>query len=163
MNWVSTLRERADQTPIATPSARVDKYIVFSDYHGYWEYVLSPLGHLSSFNAMVSNFSYSFASDWVALGVSYHHWRQRFYTFWAQAFSNPAVLESGYLWDVDHGTVRCWGNRIVSAQIWSAERISKFIETQGNRATQKRFNDYNERIRQELLELGELATQFIGG
>ena len=51
----------------------------------------------------------SYSGNWVFIGVSTHHWHRRPTISFIDIWENPKLAIGGYLWDVDHGTVRCWG------------------------------------------------------
>jgi hypothetical protein len=52
---------------------------------------------------------FKFSETWRFLGVSTHHWHNRVTVTLADIFDNPKLAIKGYVWDVDHGTMRQWG------------------------------------------------------
>ena len=49
------------------------------------------------------------SGNWKFLGISTHHWHNRIIHRFADIWENPELAINGYLWDIDHGTVRQWG------------------------------------------------------
>lgn len=47
--------------------------------------------------------------QWDFIGVSTHHWHNRPTISFKQIWENPSLALNGYMWDIDHGTVRVWG------------------------------------------------------
>jgi hypothetical protein len=71
-----------------------------------------------------TDMSMEFHDSWKFLGVSKHHMVNHVQIDYINAFANPKSIIGGYVWDLDHGTIRCWGGsymgrlpRITSAWI----------------------------------------------
>lgn len=47
--------------------------------------------------------------QWDVLGVSKHHMNNRPTILFNEIWEHPEKALKGYLWDIDHGTVRRWG------------------------------------------------------
>ncbi len=50
-----------------------------------------------------------FSDTWLFKGVSTHHWHNRVTIPFNVIWENPQKAINGFFWDIDHGTVRCWG------------------------------------------------------
>lgn len=49
-----------------------------------------------------------FTGEWKFLGVSFHHWRQEIDLYFHPNVEAAKFIK-GYIWDLDHETVRTWG------------------------------------------------------
>ena len=55
-----------------------------------------------------------FSPNWLFLGVCTHHWHHRIIHKFAEIWNNPELAKKGYVWDLDHGTIRLWAGRRIS-------------------------------------------------
>ena len=55
------------------------------------------------------------SGQWEVLGLAHHHWCNSPTWRWPElrAMLDDGQEIKGWLFDLDHGTVRCWGNRVV--------------------------------------------------
>ena len=49
--------------------------------------------------------------DWIFVGVSKHHMQNHPVINFKGIWENPGLALHGYLWDIDHGTLRMWAGR----------------------------------------------------
>jgi len=80
----------------------MDQELLYFEIRGEW-FVANERGDLTQANRL------RFTNDWTLLGVSFHHWRNNVDVTFQDSWDNPKRMVGGYLWDIDHGTVRTWG------------------------------------------------------
>ena len=72
-------------------------------------YTITPEGYIMSDHWRQPS------KQWVILGVAHHHWCNSPTWRWPElrAMLDAGQEVKGWVFDVDHGTVRSWGNRAV--------------------------------------------------
>jgi hypothetical protein len=66
---------------------------------------------------------FRFSDTWILLGFS-THWNSGHPTISPQmAFDDPNLIKGRYIWDIDHGTTRQWGNGVKVAHAYLTDRI----------------------------------------
>ena len=78
-------------------------------------FVVNELGHITQLDRFRRDQT-DFTGKWTLHGASHHHWTRRPTTSPDEIQANPKLLEGGYVWDLDHGSTRRWGDRVTAAQ-----------------------------------------------
>lgn len=78
--------------------------ILYFEARGEW-YKVKEDGSMLQKNNAYNEWS----QDWKLLGVSHHHAKNYTDTSVSEIFENPEKMINGYVFDIDHGTVRKWG------------------------------------------------------
>lgn len=93
-------------------STRTASVGVFNFYvsGGSESYVVNAKGQIAT-----ENLGWEFSPNWLFKGVSFHPWRNGIDVPFDPK-TNPKEYVGGYVWDLDHGTTRRWGRKII--QTW---------------------------------------------